>query len=264
MRQIQRSEFDADTQPLIALMNLQDSEFIELDVKQQQQLHSAIDVLRLMLQERNATDSQMLKALATEQYSEYKNSFNLVVSHLEKVQGSRPSELNEYLRLIGLGDLLTGASERVSARARVSAKGKRYNSKGETTSTSVSYKAESYYESALMYLQGLCENPRTESELQQWLDRYLNFEPEAGVLNADATGVPRLRGSKSVHCLDKTSVEWSATKSKYYRQRDSISTAVIDLLFAGSEESFNNASKNANVELSEKLRKILEKYDDDL
>lgn len=252
MRQLQACTNEPDAPVAIDYMDLAEREFVELTAEQQQQLPKAVEVLRLMLQDTAASAALMRGALDDAQYAEYENSFDSAVTHIEDMWESRPDELDEYLRLIRLGDLLTGASERISRRARTSARGVKYTGKGHTTATSVWHKAEKYYESALMYLQGECENNITAAQLQPWFDRELDFDPNTGTLSADAVGVPRLCGSRSHHCLDKTRNLWGARKGKFYRQREAVTQAVYAMLFADEEES----EQDKKV-VSEKLEALL-------
>ena len=252
MRQLQACTDEFDAMPAIDWMNLDDREFVKLTEQQQQRLPKANQVLRVLLQNKTATDVQMQRALTAEQHTQYKNSFDFAVSHAEDEWDNRPQELDEYLRLLKLGDLLSGLSERISARARLSAKGIRYNSRGQTTSTSVWHKAEKHYEEALMYLRGECENTVAATQLQKWFDRPLDFDPNTGTLSADAVGVPRLRGSLSHNCLDKTRNIWGSAKRKYYRQRESITESVYAMLFNDDAEN-----EEKNVVVSKKLQELL-------
>jgi hypothetical protein len=253
MRQLRDIADEPDAPVAIDYMNLAEREFVELTVLQQKQLLRAISVLRLLLQDNLSSTAQMRGALNDAEFIEYEKSFDSAVSHIEDVWENRPDEIDEYLRLIKLGDLLTGASERIARRARTSARGVKYTRQGHTTAASVWYKAEKHYESALMYLQGQCESAITAAQLQQWFDRELDFEPESGTLSASAIGVPRLRGSRSHYCLDKTQNLWGVKKSKFYRQREAISDAVYAMLFADDEESKQNKTV-----VSAKLQKLLQ------
>jgi hypothetical protein len=253
MRQLQHYANEPDVMPAICWMNLTDRDFVTLTEQQQKQLPRAISVLRLLLQDNLSSTAQMRGALNDAEFTEYEKSFDSAVTHIEDVWENRPDEIDEYLRLIKLGDLLTGASERIARRARTSARGVKYTRQGHTTAASVWYKAEKHYESALMYLQGQCESAITAAQLQQWFDRELDFEPESGTLSASAIGVPRLRGSRSHYCLDKTQNLWGVKKSKFYRQREAISDAVYAMLFADDEESKQNKTV-----VSAKLQKLLQ------
>lgn len=255
MRQLQDCTYEPDAPVAIDWMNLDERDFVALNAEQQKRLPRAIAALRLLLQNRTATDAQMRGVLDAEQYKEYKESFDWAVSHIEDEWENRPSELDEYLRLIRLGDLLTGASERISRRARTSVRGVQYTQKGDTTAASVWYKAEKHYESALMYLQGECESNITAAQLQPWFDRELDFNPNTGTLSADAVGVPRLRGSRSQYCKDKTRNLWGATKSKFHRQRDAVTESVYAMLFLNAEY------EHQDHKIGSVLRKLLEERD---
>lgn len=260
MRQLQACTDEVDAIRAIDWMDLSEREFVELALEQQLLLSKAIAVLRILLQNKNASVTQMRAALTPDQYKQYVKSFDSDISHTESEWENRPSEIDEYLRVLKLGDLLNGLSERISGRARYSAKGVRYTSTGATTAAAVWHKAEGYYEDALMYLQGLCESAITAAELQHWFDRELDFNPETGTLSADAVGVPRLRGSNSHNCLDKTRNLWGATKSKYYRQRESISESVYKLLFV-DEESDKFKVATTSTKLQQLLRDISPEID---
>lgn len=255
MRQLQDCTYEPDAPVAIDWMNLDERDFVVLTVGQQKRLPRAIAVLRFLLQNRPATYAQMRGVLDAEQYKEYKDSFDWPVSHIEDEWENRPEQLDEYLRLLKNGDLLFGLSERISARARYSVRGVKYTSTGETTAAKVWHKAEKYYESALMYLQGECESNLTAAQLQPLFDRELDFNPETGTLSADAVGVPRVRGSRSHHCLDKTRNLWGAKKSKFHRQRDAVTDAVYKMLFPNVEY------EHQDHKLGSVLRRILEERD---
>jgi len=282
MRQLQWCEFDDDTNPAICSMNLQDGEFVELTAAEHKRLTNATAVLRLMLQEKNATDAKIRSALSDTQYAEYKDSFNLYVTHVEEDWEHRPNELDEYIRLVKLGDFFNGAADRVAKRAAVSKHGTRYDSQGRPTSVRLRDKAESFYEEALMYLRGECEDLGKAGMLQRWFDRELEFDLTKTTLSTDVVGIPRLRGSRSAHCLDKSRNIWGAQKSKHYRQRDAVTESVFELLFDERERELQihllgdfaramfekhankirNADPNTPVR-SEKLQRLLRKGLDD-
>ena len=231
MRQMQLRDFDSDTNPVISWMNLQDGEFVELATSEQKRLPVAITVLRMLLQEKNATERQLRAALTAAQFAAYKNSFTELHILPESDWQHRPDEIDEYLKWLKLGDLLFGASERVSALSAKSKYGIRRNSRGVSKASELWYKAEKYYEEALMYLSGECENTLTAARLQSWFDRELSFEYGVSKLSPDPDSMPRLRGSRSHYCLDKTRNLWGVKKSIYYRQVETVSEAVYAMLF---------------------------------
>lgn len=255
MRQLQACTNEPDAPVAIDYMDLAEREFVDLTAEQQRQLPKAIEVLRLLLQDTVASAALMRAALSDAQHAEYENSFDSAVTHIEDMWESRPEELDEYLRLVKLGDLLTGASERISRRARTSVRGVQYTAQGHTTASSVWYKAEQHYESALMYLQGECENSVNAARLQPWFDRELDFTANTGTLSADAVGVPRLCGSRSQYCKDKTRNLWGARKGKFYRQREAVTEAVYAMLFADDEVE--------NSVVSAKLQQLLQQSADE-
>jgi hypothetical protein len=238
MRQLQALADEPDVMPEICWMDLIERDFVALTEQQQKQLPKAIDVLRVLLQNKPATDAQIRAALTPEKYDEYKRSFGVYATHLEDEWETRPEEIDEYLRLVKLGDFFNGSADRVAKRAAVSKHGVRYAANGRTTSANLRYKAESYYEQALMYLQGKCEKPVVAARLQQWFDRTLEFDPSKTTLSPDVVGVARLRGSRSPHCLDTTRNIWGATKGKHYRQREIIAESVYLILFGEVEYTY--------------------------
>ena len=231
MRQLQLRDFDSDTNPVICWMNLQDGEFVELATSEQKRLPVAITVLRMLLQEKNATERQLRAALTVEQFAAYKNSFTELYIMPESDWQRRPGEIDDYIQLVKLGDFFNGAADRVARRAATSKHGVRYDSDGKPTSTRLRNKAESYYEEALMYLRGECEDAGKSGKLQPWFDRDLEFDLNKTTLSSDVVGVPRLRGSRSHYCLDKTRNLWGVKKSIYYRQVEAVSEAVYAMLF---------------------------------
>jgi len=104
-----------------------------------------------------------------------------------------------------------------------------------------------------MYLRGECEDLGQAGMLQRWFDRSLDFDMNTTTLSADVVGIPRLRGSNSKHCLDKTRNLWGATKAKHYRQREAITECVYAMLF----NIENKITEEQSIALSEKLRNLL-------
>lgn len=250
MQQLQNCTDEPDAIPAIAWMNLQEREFVELDVQQQLRLSKSISVLRLLLRNKNATAAQMRAALTPEQYAQYVASFEFEVSHAESEWENRPAEIDHYLQLVKLGDFFTGAADRAAKRAKTSRSLKRYDSSGRPASAKLRDKAESYYEDALLYLREDCVDIIVK--LQSWFDRELDFDTKTSKFYEDAASVPRLRGSRSKHCLDKTRNLWGAVKQKFFRQREIISESVYGLLF--DEEEIDDQQQTF---ISEKLKHLL-------
>jgi hypothetical protein len=283
MQQLQVSKIDDDTQPAICWMNLKDGEFVDLNLQQNKRLHSAIGILRLMLQERNATDAQMRAALTDAEYSDYKQSFNYSVVHIEEMWMQRPPQINYYLSLLKLGDLFDGNANRIANRAAISKHGVKYDERGQSAAQKMRYKAEHCYEQALEYLACECDDMGNGGMLQQWFDRPLNFDMDTSIFNSDVVSVPRLRGSRSQYCLDKTKTVWGASKSKFYRQREAITNSVFELLFAEREpelqewfvsdlvkdliakreERLKNEPQTTNSKAGDKLQRLLRNGLDD-
>lgn len=254
MRQLQDNADTSDALPAIVYMDLKDRDFVELTKDDVVRLNNCITVMRELLLDKTASAKQMQSALTADAYAQYQQSFELEVSPYEDQWTNKPYQVTAYLEHISKGDLLAGLAERITSRARYSTKPKQYNSNGVSKSAELWNKAEKYFESALMYLEGECENSATAAELQQWFDRELNFDTETSTLSPSPPGVPRVRGSVSHNCLDKTRNLWGAKKSKHYRQREAICDAVYSLLFVDEVESV--ATVNVSRKLTELLKEI--------
>lgn len=263
MRQLQHYANEPDVMPAICWMDLTERDFVTLTVQQQKNLSKAIDVLRVLLKNKPATDAQMRAALTPEKYDEYKRSFDVYATHLEDEWETRPAEIDEYLRLVKLGDFFNGSADRIARRAAVSKHGPRYAANGRTTNVNLRNKAESYYESGLMYLQGECEKPVVAARLQPWFDRDLEFDPSKTTLSIDVVGIPRLRGSRSPHCLDTERNVWGATKGKHYRQREIIAESVYLMLFYDIDETTDREKAVLSNKLQELLRSLHPERDSD-
>ena len=261
MRQLQVLADEPDVMPVICWMELEERDFVELTAQQQKQLPKAIQVLRVLLQNKPATDAQMRAALIPEKYEEYKRSFDVYVTHVEEEWENRPAEIDEYLRLVKLGDFFNGSADRVARRAAVSKHGKRYAANGRTTSANLRNKAESYYEEALLYLQEECEDAGKSAILQPWFDRDLEFEPSKTTLSIDVVGIPRLRGSRSRYCLDTSRNLWGAQKGKHYRQREVIAETVYSMLFYDTDETSDEDKAALRPTLQELLGKSTDEYE---
>ena len=118
-------------------------------------------------------------------------------------------------------------------------------------------KAEELYESALEYLQeqiDVATRDRRQDELLRWLDRDVNPEPGYAP-DTTAAGVPRIRGSKSKYTLVESDPVVGVRLRKHWRQREALSKAALELLYAEPEEDV--LTDQQRQKLREKFNELL-------
>lgn len=201
---------------------------------------------------RVASDAVVKRALNVEQYENYLNSFNVDFSHTETDDiGEVSWKLHEYLSKVRDGD-------RYTRTANMFKHSKKRDGNGQTAYKRYLNKAEGSYESAVMWLINTVDldptrNPNSDrkvaAEILRCLDREVNPEP-GHEPDASAQGVPRLRGTKSKYTQVAATPVVGQRRRKYVRQREALTQAAVQLLYAEVEEDVSTVS-------SEKLNTLL-------
>lgn len=250
-----------DSQYLHSLtyVDLTNEQFRDITDAELQQLERVITALDYVDRQRSTPEAKMRAALTAEQFAEYVESFDLDISHVESGEtGQMPYELTLYMDKVREGDRYT----RISNLFRRSTK---RDMNGRTAFGRYEQKAETAYESAVMMLTNLIDtnpernhapNPALSAEIQRFLDRDVNCEP-GHEPNPGPETVPRIRGSKSRYTQMDTHPVVGTRLRKHWRQREALSKAALELLYAEPEEDAVDMTQ------SHKLRELLNKLRED-
>jgi hypothetical protein len=252
-----RDEGVDDSQYLHSLtyVDLTDEQFRDITDAELQQLERIITALDYVDRQRSAPETKMRSSLTAEQFAEYVASFDLDISHVESDETDQmPYELTLYMDKVREGDRYT----RISNLFRRS---KKRDMNGRTAFGRYEQKAETAYESAVMMLTNLIDT-NTErnhapdytlsAEIQRFLDRDVNCEP-GHEPNPGPETVPRIRGSKSRYTQMEAHPVVGTRLRKHWRQREALSKAALELLYAEPEEV------SLDMTQSKKLRELLRK-----
>lgn len=243
MFQLRRVKSDGvdDSQYIHALtyVNLLNEKFINIAPEDVGRLRSLTVALEQIVQQRAVLDGKISSVLTAEQYIDYVNSFDFDISHIESAEdeGDMPLQLRDYMDMVQDGD-------RHTRTANLFKRSKKRDSQGRTAFGRYEAKAFACYESAVMDLCNYVDtdpkrnpNPddRLAGEILRWLDRDVN--PDAGYApDVSATGVPRLRGSKSKFTLIDTHPTVGVRLRRHWRQREALCNATLELLYDEVEE----------------------------
>lgn len=239
LRQI-KSEGVDDSQYLHALtyVDLGSEQFVDIAYADIDRLQRITAALKTVVDQRSVPDAKMNSALTAEQYAEYLSSFDWDISHVEHDHhGEMPWQLVNYMDKVREGDRYTRISNMFK-------RSKKRDAQGRTAFGRYESKAFGCYEEAVMDLCNYVDtdqkrNPNADSqiagEILRWLDRDVNPEPGYAP-DISASGVPRVRGTKSKYTLIDEDPVVGVRLRKHWRQREALSKAALDLLYAEPEE----------------------------
>ena len=235
--------------------DLDSERFTNIDDAELKRLRHITAALKLIVAQRAVPDSKMRSALTAEQYDEYVKSFDWDMSHVEcDEHDDLPWQLVDYMDKVRQGDKYTRISNLFK-------RSKKRDAQGRTAFGRYEAKAESCYEDAVMDLVNAIDtdplrNPMPDSkvagEILRWLDRDVNPEPGYAP-DTTAAGVPRIRGTKSKYTLVESDPVVGVRLRKHWRQREALSKAALELLYAEPEE---------DVLTDEQRQKLRNKYDE--
>lgn len=193
--------------------------------------------LSYLLRKRSVPPSIMRNALGAEQHAEYVRSFDVDISHVESEDngnGDMPIQLHDYMEFVRKGDKYTRIANLFKKKRRLK------DSSGKTAFSKYDTLAEGCYEQAVMDLCNLLETDpkmtpyvdiRLVGEITRWLDRPVDtrvgYEPEISQLQ-----VPRVKGSRSKFSLDFAKPVVGEKLRKYWRQRNALVDAALQLIYA--------------------------------
>lgn len=235
-----KSEGVDDSQYLHALtyVDLGSEQFVDIAYADIDRLQRITAALKTVVDQRSVPDAKMNSALTAEQYAEYLSSFDWDISHVEHDHhGEMPWQLVNYMDKVREGDRYTRISNMFK-------RSKKRDAQGRTAFGRYESKAFGCYEEAVMDLCNYVDtdqkrNPNADSqiagEILRWLDRDVNPEPGYAP-DISASGVPRVRGTKSKYTLIDEDPVVGVRLRKHWRQREALSKAALDLLYAEPEE----------------------------
>jgi hypothetical protein len=176
-----------------------------------------LNVLRLRMDAGNDVARRDLKnALTVDEWARYEQSDSFIRSgHL----GARPSVLDTYIEMLRKADFYHSRAEStlVTDRSRLDHHSRPGRHRLHTD-------AETAYEKAVEYLaEQLNVNTHNRALIEMWLDRPVDMTPGYEP-SLDPISMPRVRGSRSVHCLTNTepTIFDQKRKNKYTTLLDAI------------------------------------------
>ena len=230
---------DSDYIHALTYVDLDSEQFIDILPPDLHRLRSLTAALAYIVDERAVPPAEMRRVLTAEQHAEYVTSFDWDMSPVESDQyGDMPWQLRNYLDVVRQGD-------RHTSTANLFRRSTKRDAQRRTAFGRYEAKAESCYESAVMDLCNYVDTDPTRNpnpdvqlagEILRWLDRDVNPEPGYGP-DISIEGVPRVRGSKSRFALIDAQPVVGVRLRKHWRQREALSRAVLELLYAEVEEA---------------------------
>lgn len=240
-----------DSQYLHALtyVDLESEQFIDIEHADVVRLRGITVALKRIVEQRAVPDRQMRSVLPAEQFAEYVASFDWDMSHVESDdRGDMPWQLCDYMDKVREGDKYTRI-------ANLFKRSKKRDTQGRTAFGRYEAKAEGCYEDAVMDLVNAIDtnplrNPNPGSkvagDILRWLDRDVNLEPGYAP-DTTAVGVPRIRGSKSKYTLVESDPVVGVRLRKHWRQREALSKAALELLYAEPDEDVLTDEQRQNL-----------------
>lgn len=229
-----------DSQYIHALtyVDLQNERFRSISLAQSDRLRALHRALTYVVRQKMVPEQIMKRTLTATQFATYLQSFDLDMSHVESEQDyDIPWELEEYMRQIRDGD-------RYTRIANMFKRSKKRDAKGRTAFGRYDAKAFGCYEQAVMDLLNYIDtdpntNPhadaRTAGDILRCLDRDVSAAPGEGP-DISASGVPRLRGSKSKYTLIAAEPVVGSRLRRHWRQRVALVSAALELIYDEPEE----------------------------
>ena len=216
-------------------------------------LQKLIVQLEILLAGKNVSDKRMQAVMTAEEYAEYVASLDMLMHQSEIEYGDgMPSELKDYKAKLQKADFQNNKFEKMHGE-------KEFGKKNYTsaTITKMSSRAESLYEDALERLGEIwsAASPAEQYELQKWMDREIDFDKGTdSTINAEAGGVPRVRGSKSGHALDSGLPKLSKRLKRKECQLQALRTAACAIAFEQQKQE-----EVATQESTDRIRDLLNK-----
>ena len=253
MFELRRVKYEGvdDSQYLHALtyVDLDSEQFIDVEQADVVRLRGITTALKRIVEQRAVPDREMRSVLTAEQYAEYVTSFDWDMSHVESDErDDMPWQLRDYMHRVREGDKYTRI-------ANLFKRSKKRDAQGRTAFGRYEAKAFGCYEEAVMDLCNAIDtdprrNPNARDvdagSILRWLDRDVNPEPGYAP-DISAAGVPRVRGTKSKYTLVEADPVVGVRLRKHWRQREALSKAALELLYAEPEEDMLTDEQRQNL-----------------
>lgn len=208
--------------------------------------------LETLLANKNVSDKKLRATLTAEEYEDYLYKLENAMHPSEITYGDgMPSELHSYTAILRQADFHNNKFEKMHGQKSVGRK-----NFSNASITAVSNKAESLYEDALERLSEIwsCATPVEQHELQTWMDREVDFDKGFNsTLSIDCSGVPRVRGSRSVNALDSGLPKLSKRLKRKECQLQALRSAACAIAFVPEQEP----EYTLNPVMSAKLKALL-------
>lgn len=208
--------------------------------------------LETLLANKNVSDKKLRATLTAEEYEDYLYKLENAMHPSEITYGDgMPSELHSYTAILRQADFHNNKFEKMHGQKSVGRK-----NFSNASITAVSNKAESLYEDALERLSEIwsCATPVEQHELQTWMDREVDFDKGFNsTLSIDCSGVPRVRGSRSVNALDSGLPKLSKRLKRKECQLQALRSAACAIAFVPEQEP----EYALNPVMSAKLKALL-------
>jgi hypothetical protein len=222
------------------------------DADELQKLQRINQQLETILAHKNVSDKRLRATLTAEEYADYLYKLDNAMHPSEiKYGDGMPAELKSYNVFLRQADFHNNKFEKMHGQ-KIYGK-KNYSS---TSITTVSNKAESLYEDALERLGEIwsCASHAERYELQNWLDREYDWDKGVNsTLTIDCSGVPRVRGSRSVNALDSGLPKLSKRLKRKECQLQALRSAACTIAFMAKQEE----EYKPNPVVSAKLKALL-------
>lgn len=203
---------------------------------------------------KDIANRELQVALTDDEWDE----FNSRKEHIkERNNREMPKVLKAYMETLKKADFLY-----MRAMNTKTTKRSRRDAEGKAGAGRLEYKAEGFYEDALLKLDEIfnSSDKSTEEELRSWFDRDIDMRPGYEPATSPVT-IPRIRSSKSQHCLMK---DYNLKDNEFEQRRelkkDIVTQAIITLLKHKSEDDQKETSKTNTG--NKRLRELLQSDDD--
>ena len=229
-----------DSQYIHALtyVDLQNERFRGISLAEADRLRALHRALTYVVRQKMVPEQIMKRTLTDTQFAAYMQSLDLELSPAEMEQEDTiPRELVEYLERIRQGD-------RYTRIANMFQRCKKRDANGYTAFGRYEAKAFACYEEAVMDLCNYVDtDPKTNpnpdinlaGQILLHLDRHVSAAHGEGP-DISASGVPRLRGSKSKYTLIDAEPVVGDRLKRHWRQREALVSAALELIYDEPEE----------------------------
>lgn len=203
---------------------------------------------------KSVANRELHTALTNDEWADFNNRKEHIK---ERNNMNMPEVLKDYMAKLKKADFyyMRAMNTKTTARSRRDLNGKAGAGRLE-------YKAEGLYEDALTKLEEMFDGryKDIEGELTTWFDREIDLA-HGSMLGADPINIPRIKTSKSQHCLMKDDKH---KDNEFEQRRDIKKDIIIQSLYAllRPEIDSNKANKQNAAVRSEKLRELLQRDED--